>query len=189
VLSVFVSGLLSGNKRGPGALAGNLARSSPQQDDSSVTGRHIHTYIHTYIRTIIYNVVIKFVFHKFFFYNPVINAVINAKVDYSTYISGKRFVLYIYLVGKLKRRQKEGRGLYLSGAKDGSALINGIDMYASANTKRGGETGQGTPCHYINACMYVCMYVCKILSFCQVHLILSACRRWVLLSVVYKPFR
>ena len=41
------SGLLSGNKRGPAALAGNLSRSSPQQDDSSATGRplHIYTYI------------------------------------------------------------------------------------------------------------------------------------------------
>ena len=61
--------------------------------------------------------------------------------------------LYIFmfkiflLLGKLKRRHKEGRGLYLSGAKDGSALINGVDMFASANSKRGGETGQGTPCH------------------------------------------
>eukprot|EP01036_Dinobryon_divergens_P031603 gene31603-41035_t len=51
------------------------------------------------------------------------------------------------LAGKLKRRHKEGRGLYLSGAKDGSALINGVDMFASANSKRGGETG---PPHLIS---------------------------------------
>jgi len=31
-------GLLSGNKRGPAALAGNIMRSSPQQDDSSTAG-------------------------------------------------------------------------------------------------------------------------------------------------------
>ena len=45
-------------------------------------------------------------------------------------------------LGKLKRRNKEGRGLYLSGAKDGSGLINGVDMLASANSKRGAELGQ-----------------------------------------------
>ena len=53
--------------------------------------------------------------------------------------------IYFLLLGKLKRRNKEGRGLYLSGAKDGSALINGVDMFASINSKRGAETGQGTP--------------------------------------------
>ena len=94
------TGLLSGNKRGPAALAGNLGRSSPQQDDSSVTGN-------------------------------------EASRSYTGTPN------YFALIGKLKRRSKDGRALYLSGAKDGSAVISGVDMYASANSKRGVESGQG----------------------------------------------
>ena len=71
------------------------------------------------------------------------------KKIYSNLLGPKilRVVLTVHnirpLVGKLKRRNKDGRGLYLSGAKDGSGLINGTDMYASSNSKRGAELGQG----------------------------------------------
>ena len=97
-----------------------------------------------------------------------------------------RVVLTVYnirpLVGKLKRRNKDGRGLYLSGAKDGSGLINGTDMYASSNSKRGAELGQG-------ALLNLKYRITTDCEFSQDRLTLSACRKMGLQTVVYKLFR
>ena len=86
-------------------------------------------------------------------------------------------------LGKLKRRNKEGRGLYLSGAKDGSGLINGVDMLASANSKRGAELGQ------VKGVLLYLEISNYIRVFSQDRRTLSACQQLVLQLVVYKSFR
>ena len=77
----------------------------------------------------------------------------------------------------------QGRGLYLSGAKDGSGLINGVDMLASANSKRGAELGQVKGVQlYLEISNYIRV-------FSQDRRTLSACQQLVLQLVVYKSFR